>query len=176
MEYGRGERKPAAGVRGGGIGWVVCCGLLRLGRDSSAPATGGGFSRVPRGVPPRERTNPIRVPARERDRRKKRERGKRWEKGGCASAQRGLLSRSASRARNLPRPRLSSLPITSDRGAVFRARGKAVAEDGAAEVEEEEEEKEGKDGGDSGTDGGRGTRPERDGLKARRTGDQSATL
>lgn len=35
-------------ARGGGswgrIGWVVCCGLLRLGR-SSAPATDGGFSR-----------------------------------------------------------------------------------------------------------------------------------
>lgn len=43
------------------IGRVVCCGLLRLGRDSSAPATGGGFSREPRGVELlRERTNPER--------------------------------------------------------------------------------------------------------------------
>jgi len=61
----------------GRIGWVVCCGLLRLGRDSSAPATGGGFSWVPRGVPPREDQPYTR--ASERDGRREREREK--EKG-----------------------------------------------------------------------------------------------
>lgn len=97
MEDSRGTRggerarsEPEAGVET--IGWVVCCGLLRLGRDSSAPATGGGFSRVPtRRTSAREPTPFACQRGEERDG-KKRRTG--WGKG----KERRLCERTAERA------------------------------------------------------------------------------